>query len=32
MEINMEDNISKWEKDVIDTSKNNKLLYFDSNF
>ncbi|MEM0132664.1 AAA domain-containing protein [Acidiplasma sp.] len=32
MEINMEDNISKWEKDVIDTSKNNKLLYFDSKF
>ena len=26
----MEESISKWEKDVIDTSKNNKLLYFDN--
>ncbi len=30
MNINMEESISKWEKDVIDTSRNNKLLYFDN--
>jgi superfamily I DNA and/or RNA helicase len=28
MEINIDDSITKWEKDVIDTSKNNRLLYF----
>lgn len=30
MEINIDDNIKKWEKDIIDISKNNKLLYFDN--
>lgn len=30
MEVNIDENIKKWEKDIIDTSKNNKLLYFDN--
>jgi len=30
MEINIDENIKKWEKDIIDTSRNNKLLYFDN--
>ncbi|MEM0139594.1 MAG: AAA domain-containing protein [Ferroplasma sp.] len=30
MGIDIDENITKWEKDVIDTSKNNRLLYFDS--
>ncbi len=30
MEANIDENIKKWEKDIIDTSKNNKLLYFDN--
>ncbi len=28
MDINIDESIIKWEKDVIDTSKNNRLLYF----
>ena len=28
MDINIDESITKWEKDVIDTSKNNRLLYF----
>jgi DNA polymerase III delta prime subunit len=28
MDINIDESITKWEKDVIDTSKNNKILYF----
>lgn len=30
MDINIDESITKWEKDVIDTSKNNRLLYFNS--
>jgi tetratricopeptide (TPR) repeat protein len=30
MDINIDESIIKWEKDVIDTSKNNRLLYFNS--
>ncbi|WMT53647.1 DUF4011 domain-containing protein [Ferroplasma acidiphilum] len=28
MDIDIDESIKKWEKDVIDTSKNNRLLYF----
>ena len=28
MDINIDESITKWEKGVIDTSKNNRLLYF----
>ncbi|WP_337860451.1 DUF4011 domain-containing protein [Ferroplasma sp.] len=28
MDINIDESITKWEKDVIDTSKNNRILYF----
>ena len=30
MDINIDESITKWEKDVIDTSKNNRLLYFNA--
>ena len=30
MDINIDESIAKWEKDVIDTSKNNRLLYFNA--